>query len=80
MKKAAGYLIVALNALIVLFFLFRDELSFPPVIQSFGRIHPLFLHIPIGVLLLTVVIVFVARSHCCAHRAYGNCARCRGRL
>jgi hypothetical protein len=61
MKKAAGYLIVALNALIVLFFLFRDELSFPPVIQSFGRIHPLFLHIPIGVLLLTVVIVFVAR-------------------
>src|SRR4051812_37310938 len=61
MKKATGYLLVALNALIVLFFIFRSQVAFPAWIQSFGRIHPLFLHVPIGVVLLTIVVVFIVR-------------------
>src|SRR5689334_3694713 len=61
MKKIAGYLLVALNALIFFFIIFQDRLVFPPWIQSIGRVHPLFLHIPIGAIIIAIALVFLVR-------------------
>jgi hypothetical protein len=58
MKKFAGYLLVAIHALILLFLIFQEQVVFPAWIQSFGRVHPLFLHIPIGVIVVVIVLVF----------------------
>src|SRR5690349_12582435 len=61
MKKIAGYLLVALHALIFFFIIFQERLVFPPWMQSFGRIHPLFLHVPIGAIIIAIALVFFIR-------------------
>jgi hypothetical protein len=61
MSKITGYLLVALHSLILLFAFFQSGLVFPPWMQSFGRVHPLLLHLPIGALLVVVALVFFGR-------------------
>lgn len=63
MKKVTGYLLISIHALIFLFFFFNERLVFPPWIQSLGRVHPLLLHLPIGVLVLTVLLVLFRRGN-----------------
>jgi hypothetical protein len=61
MRKTTGYLLISLHTLIVLFFIFHERLWFPPWLQSFGRVHPLFLHLPIGALVITIGVAFFHR-------------------
>jgi hypothetical protein len=46
-----------LNILILFLFLFRDRLEFPAWLQAFGRMHPLMLHLPIGMLVLMIALI-----------------------
>lgn len=62
MKKVIGYVLVSLHALLLVFFVFHERLAFSPWLQSFGRVHPLLLHIPIGILVIAGVLVFFKRS------------------
>lgn len=43
--------IFALQVLLLFLVLFESKISLPPLAQIFGRMHPLFLHLPIGFLL-----------------------------
>ncbi len=45
----------AITCLLVFLLVFESRLSVPVWLQVFGRIHPLFLHIPIGLLLLYAI-------------------------
>jgi uncharacterized membrane protein len=52
-------------AIVVLFsflLLFEERLELPAWLQAFGRMHPLLLHLPIGLLLLVALLVFT-RKH-----------------
>ena len=44
----------ALNCLLFFLLIFEDKLSVPPWVQTIGRMHPLFLHFPIVLLLVSV--------------------------
>lgn len=57
-KRIISYSVVALQVLIVILLVFENQLSIPPWLQSVGRIHPLMLHLPIGLLLITTLIAF----------------------
>ena len=51
-KKITAYVVVALQILIVVILLFENQVEVPAWLQALGRTHPLFLHLPIGFLLL----------------------------
>lgn len=57
-KKVVGYAVVALQVLVVLMLLFEDQLIIPVWLQALGRVHPLMLHLPIGLLLITTLLAF----------------------
>ena len=44
--------------IVMLLFLlfFQNKVSLPPVLQSVGRMHPLLLHLPIGLLVISLVL------------------------
>ncbi|HEY0739911.1 MAG TPA: c-type cytochrome domain-containing protein [Chryseosolibacter sp.] len=60
-KKTISYSVVALQVLIVILLVFENQLSIPLWLQSVGRVHPLMLHLPIGLLLITTLIAFGQR-------------------
>jgi hypothetical protein len=51
LSNASLFIVVLLLFLLI----FQNKVSLPPVIQSVGRMHPLLLHIPIGLLLLSAI-------------------------
>jgi uncharacterized membrane protein len=51
-------LIIGLNAFIAFFLVFEHRIEIPSLLKVAGRIHPLFLHFPIVLLILTFVVVF----------------------
>ncbi|HRE51755.1 MAG TPA: FN3 associated domain-containing protein [Flavitalea sp.] len=55
-KTIAFNIVFALNCLLAFLLVFESGLSVPVWLQVFGRMHPLLLHIPIGLLLLYAVI------------------------
>lgn len=57
-KRVAGYCVLAIQVLILVLLIFESQLSIPPWLQSVGRVHPLMLHLPIGLLLITTLIGF----------------------
>ncbi len=62
MKKVvrlAEHALFALNVLIVFLFVFENRIVLPSWIQVIGRMHPLFLHFPIAIVLLVVVFYFM---------------------
>ncbi len=48
---------LSLFLLVMLLFLvlFKDRITLPPILQSAGRTHPLILHLPIGLIILTFI-------------------------
>lgn len=44
--------IFALQVLLLFLVFFESKISLPPLVQTFGRMHPLLLHLPIGLLVL----------------------------
>jgi hypothetical protein len=60
--RIAGNLIFGLNILLLFFLVFEEQLVFPAWLQSFGRMHPLMLHLPIGVVLLAFALGMMRRS------------------
>ncbi|MBT1701496.1 peptidylprolyl isomerase, partial [Fulvivirgaceae bacterium PWU4] len=61
-KKIVAHAVIALQVLIVFVLFFEQRIEVPLLVQAFGRLHPLLLHLPIGLLLLTAVLIF-ARKH-----------------
>lgn len=57
-KRVIGYLVLGLQVLILVLLIFENQLSIPLWLQSVGRVHPLILHLPIGLLLITTLIAF----------------------
>ncbi len=53
-----GNFLFTLNVFIVFLLLFENELIVPQWLQPFGRMHPLILHFPIVLLLLSMVMEF----------------------
>ena len=56
LKAISGNLIFSLNILILFLLFFEGQLSIPTWIQAFGRLHPMFLHFPIVLLLLGAIL------------------------
>lgn len=50
----------ALNCFLVFLLVFEGRLSVPPLLQSFGRMHPLLLHFPIVLVLLCIGWEFIS--------------------
>jgi len=61
MKRTIPYLLIALNALMVILAIFHDRLQMPWLLQAMGRTHPMLLHLPIG-FLLAVTLLYLARK------------------
>ncbi|MEM8523508.1 MAG: chitobiase/beta-hexosaminidase C-terminal domain-containing protein [Bacteroidota bacterium] len=51
-KAIIRNLVFALQILVLFLLLFEDQVAIPVLLQPLGRMHPLFLHLPIGFLLL----------------------------
>ena len=49
--------VFSLNVLLVFLVIFRDGLDVPVWLQPVGRMHPLLLHLPIGLLILSALLV-----------------------
>ena len=54
--------VFALQVLLLYLVLFESNLSLPPLVQTFGRLHPLLLHLPIGWLVLLAVTPLLSRE------------------
>lgn len=57
-KKIVGEIVFSVQILITFILVFEDSIVVPPVLQAFGRLHPLLLHLPIGLLLVAVILIF----------------------
>lgn len=57
-KRVIANSVFFLNILVLFLLIFHERLEFPLWIQSLGRMHPLLLHIPIGIIVLLVLILF----------------------
>ncbi len=55
-------IILFLQVLLVFLFFFEDRIELPALLQAVGRIHPLILHLPIGVLVFLVVLLFFRKE------------------
>ena len=58
LQDYAGNFLFALNVFIVFLLLFESKLIVPPWLQPLGRMHPMILHFPIVLLLLSMVLEF----------------------
>ncbi len=56
-KNIAAFALIPLNTLILFLLIAGDKIVVPAPLQVFGRMHPLFLHFPIVLILLYVVFV-----------------------
>lgn len=54
--------VFAINLLLVFFLLVEDQVMVPAWLQAVGRMHPMLLHLPIGLLLLLAVLPLI-RNH-----------------
>lgn len=60
-KKIIGYIVFAIQVLLLFLVVFESRIIAPVWLQSFGRMHPLVLHLPIGLLLLTATLFFTRK-------------------
>ena len=51
-KKIFQFGLILLNTTLIVLVIFHDQLEIPAWLQVFGRMHPMFLHLPIGSLLM----------------------------
>jgi uncharacterized membrane protein len=61
LKKISADTVFVVQILIAFILVFEKSISVPPLLQAFGRLHPLLLHLPIGLLLVTVIVIFTRR-------------------
>jgi uncharacterized membrane protein len=57
-KRVVAYSVFAIQILIAFILLFQGQIEVPSWLQAFGRLHPLLLHLPIGLLLVTTILYF----------------------
>jgi len=55
------YFLLSLNALLVFLSIFSDRLKLPYSLVFAGKLHPLMLHLPIGILLI-VILIYAVRN------------------
>lgn len=58
LKAYSGNVLLFLNTLIIFLLIFENELIIPEWLQPFGRMHPMLLHFPIVLLLVSVIMEF----------------------
>ncbi|WP_428656303.1 chitobiase/beta-hexosaminidase C-terminal domain-containing protein [Runella sp.] len=51
-QNLTSYLLLAIHALLVFLLVFQDKVTIPAWLQPVGRMHPMLLHLPIGLLIL----------------------------
>src|SRR4249919_2534193 len=56
------YILLSLNSLLIFLSVFSDKLKLPAILQMSGRFHPVVLHLPIGLLLITLLIFLVRKK------------------
>ena len=61
LKKISADTVFVIQVLLLFILLFESRIEVPAILQAFGRLHPLLLHLPIGLLLVTVVLLFTRR-------------------
>ncbi len=61
-KDILNHITFALQILLLFLLVFESYLELPKLLQSFGRMHPLLLHLPIGMLVLLVLFWFAKRE------------------
>jgi uncharacterized membrane protein len=57
LKKLIVNVVFTVQVLLVFLLVFEQQLELPSWLQSFGRLHPLLLHLPIGLLILTGILL-----------------------
>jgi uncharacterized membrane protein len=62
LKKIIADTVLVVQVLIGFILVFEHAVEVPVLLQAFGRLHPLLLHLPIGLLLVTVLLIFT-RKH-----------------
>ena len=60
--KALSSLLIPLNVLLLFLLLFESRIVVPQWLQVAGRMHPLFLHFPIVLLVLYFAVVFIGKD------------------
>lgn len=58
LKKIISDTVFVIQVLIIFVLLFENRVELPAIFQAFGRLHPLLLHLPIGLLLVTVILLY----------------------
>jgi len=58
LKKIISDTVFVIQVLIIFVLLFESRIELPAIFQAFGRLHPLLLHLPIGLLLVTVILLY----------------------
>jgi uncharacterized membrane protein len=58
LKRIAENFLFAANIFILFLLLFENKMVFPAWLQSVGRMHPMFLHFPIVILLIAMCMEF----------------------
>ena len=61
LKKIIGDAVFVIQILIVFILIFESRIAAPPLVQAIGRMHPLLLHLPIGLLLVTVILLYTRK-------------------
>ena len=58
LKNIIAETVFVVQILIAFILVFENSIEVPVVLQAFGRLHPVLLHLPIGLLLVTVLLIF----------------------
>jgi hypothetical protein len=66
-SRVVSNLIFCIQILLLFLIFVEDRISLPPVLQLAGRMHPLILHIPIGVVIFLIVLILFAPKAESAH-------------
>ena len=61
LKKVISDAVFVIQILIAFVLIFESRIELPGILQAFGRMHPLLLHLPIGLLVVTVVLLYARR-------------------
>ncbi len=62
MQSILRYLSLGLNVFLVFILAFRDQVQLPAWLQLSGKLHPLVLHVPIGILVLFAMFHFLFKN------------------
>lgn len=61
-QRIASYCILFIQVLLVFLLFFQNRIDLPPWLQSIGRMHPLILHLPIGLLVMSFLLWLIRKK------------------